>query len=49
MKCIIFLKELNNEYTKETLYENYVKILTVINPIIPHYTSETLGIIKIQK
>ena len=41
-----FLKELNNEYTKETLYENYIKILTAISPIIPHYTSETLELLK---
>ena len=37
---------LNNEYTKETLYENYIKILTAISPIIPHYTSETLELLK---
>ncbi len=41
-----FSKELGNEYTKKTLYENYVKILTVISPIIPHYTSETLELLK---
>ena len=41
-----FFKELNNEYTKKTLYENYIKILTVISPIIPHYTSETLELLK---
>ena len=41
-----FSKELSNEYTKKTLYENYVKILTVISPIIPHYTSETLELLK---
>ena len=41
-----FSKELSKEYTKKTLYENYVKILTVISPIIPHYTSETLELLK---
>ncbi len=41
-----FSKELSNEYTQKTLYESYVKILTVISPIIPHYTSETLELLK---
>ena len=34
--------EVNNEYTKETLLENYRKILITLNPIIPHFSSEAL-------
>ena len=28
------------------MYENYIKILTAISPIIPHFTSETLELLK---
>ena len=31
-------KEINNEYTKSTLSENYNKILLTMLPIIPHFT-----------
>ena len=34
--------EVNNEYTKETLLENYRKILITLNTIIPHFSSEAL-------
>ena len=34
--------ELNQKYKKETLLENYKKILITLNPIIPHFSSEAL-------
>ena len=36
------LKEISKEYTKQTLLKNYEKILLVITPIIPHFSSECL-------
>ena len=33
-------KEINNKYTKKSLIENYSKILTLLEPIIPHLTNE---------
>ena len=38
-------KEIENGYKKETLLNNYKKILTVINPIIPHFSNECLEMI----
>ncbi len=35
-------KEINKIYTKETLSENYYKLLITITPIIPHITNECL-------
>ena len=35
-------KNLNKGYKKDTLKENYKKILIVINPIIPHLSNECL-------
>ncbi len=32
--------EIDNEYSKKTLIENYKKILTVMMPIIPHFANE---------
>ncbi len=37
--------EIKNKYKKETLIENYKKILVCINPIIPHFSSECLSIL----
>ena len=34
--------EINNDYKKDTLIENYEKILITLNPIIPHFASEAL-------
>ncbi len=34
--------EINNEYKKDTLLENYKKILITLNPIIPHFANEAL-------
>ncbi len=39
----IFSKEINNNYTKKTLLENYEKILISITPILPHLASECLS------
>ena len=38
-------KEIANEYTKETLEENYKKILISILPIIPHFSNECLNLL----
>ena len=40
-------KELNNQYTKKTLVENFSKILTTMIPIIPHFANECLKMLKI--
>ena len=39
-----FNKELDNQYSKETIRENYNKILVTMIPIIPHFASECLMI-----
>ena len=39
------IKEINKGFKKETISENYKKILITINPIIPHLSSECLKII----
>ena len=41
-------KELKNEYSKSTLIINYSKILIVMNPIIPHFSSECLEMLEIK-
>jgi len=38
-------KTIEKKYTKKTLIENYKKILSTINPIIPHFSLECLKII----
>ena len=40
-------KEINKKYKKKTILENYEKILISIMPIIPHFSSECLKILKI--
>jgi leucyl-tRNA synthetase len=40
------IKQLNKKYTKNTLIENYSKILIAMQPIIPHLSSEGLEILK---
>ena len=34
------MKELNNKYKKDTLLENYSKIINTLEPIIPHFANE---------
>ena len=43
------LKEIENEYSSDTLIENYKKILITIMPIIPHFSSECLKILNINE
>ena len=33
-------KEINNKYSKKTLIENYTKILTLLEPVLPHLANE---------
>ena len=40
------IKQLNKRYTKGTLIENYSKILIAMQPVIPHFSSECLEILK---
>jgi len=42
-----FAKNLKNGFTKETLKTNYTKILIVMTPVIPHFTSECLKNLKV--
>ena len=39
------IKQINNGYKKETILENYKKILILINPILPHLSTECLHIV----
>jgi len=41
-------KELKNNYSRSSLIENYSKILTVMNPIIPHFSNECLEMLGIK-
>ena len=42
-------KQIDGEYKKETLFENYEKILIAINPIIPHFSNECLQLLDSKK
>ncbi len=42
--CTYVTKEINSEYTKKTLINNYNKILITLLPIIPHFASECLEV-----
>ncbi len=39
-------KQLRDKYTKNTLIENYVKILIAMQPVIPHFSNECLEMLK---
>ena len=41
-------KQIEKSYTKNTLVENYGKILITMTPILPHFANECLSIIKFQ-
>ena len=41
--------EINNQYKKNTLLENYRKILISITPIIPHFSNECLELFDFNK
>ena len=40
------IKEIENEYTSDTLKENYKKTLITIMPIVPHFSSECLKLLN---
>ena len=42
-----FNNKLNASINKKTLLENYIKFLSIISPIIPHFTSECLADLKL--
>ena len=42
-----FNNQINKNYTKETLLENYQKILIAMQPVVPHFSNECLEIINI--
>ena len=42
-------KKIEKTYKKETLLENYHKILICMMPIIPHFTNECLGLLGMKK
>ena len=42
------IKEIKKNYKKETLIENYEKILIAIMPVLPHFSNECLDIIGIK-
>ena len=41
-------KQIEKTYSKQTLFENYKKILIVMTPILPHFANECLSNLKIQ-
>ena len=43
-----FTNQINKNYTKETLLENYQKILIAMQPVVPHFSNECLEIINIK-
>ena len=40
------IKQINVNYTKNTLIKNYEKILITMMPVIPHFSSECLNLIN---
>jgi len=40
------VKELQNQYSKTTLVENYIKILITMSPVIPHFAYECLSMLQ---
>ena len=47
--CNYLTKEIENPYSKQHLIENYEKILIVMMPVIPHFSSECLEILSNSK
>ncbi|MDB9819424.1 leucine--tRNA ligase [Candidatus Pelagibacter sp.] len=43
------IKEIEKPIKKEILITNYKKILTLMNPFLPHFTSECLGGLNLEK
>ena len=42
------INQINKDYKKETLIENYQKILIAIQPVIPHFSNECLELMNIK-
>ena len=42
-------KKLEKKFERETLIKNYSKILTAINPIIPHFSNECLDMLGVEE
>ena len=42
------IKQINQNYKKETLIENYTKILIAMQPIIPHFSNECLETLQVK-
>ena len=42
------IKQLEKNYKKKSLYENYKKFLIAITPIIPHFSSECLEVLNVK-
>jgi leucyl-tRNA synthetase len=40
-------KKIENNYSKDSLIKNYYKILIVMMPVIPHFVSESLELLKL--
>ena len=47
--CSYLNKEIEKKYKRETILENYKKILISMMPIIPHFSNECLNLININK
>ncbi len=43
------IKNLDKNYNRKTLHENYKKILIAITPIIPHFSNECLKYLDVEK
>jgi leucyl-tRNA synthetase len=41
-------KQIDRPYTKKTLYQNYLKILIAMTPIIPHFATECLNLFNVK-
>jgi len=42
------IKQLEKNYKKKSLYENYKKFLIAITPVIPHFSSECLEVLDVK-
>ena len=42
-------KEISLKYTKDKIKENYIKILTCLMPVVPHFSCEALEALNIKK
>ena len=44
-----FIKQINSQYKKTTLIDNYKKILIAMMPVVPHLSSECLNLLNAKK